>query len=116
MLQIPSSLSKIKPVRGFSHAIHIGLNVLLPLMAYILVRINFVPLAIVLILLSKWRMFAVRPRYWIATVISNGVDILVGVALVLFMASTSVVWWQLFWAVLYDVWLVWLKPRSDVLA
>jgi len=116
MRAIPARLpSRIRPTRGFSHVFHLALLVLLPILAYILVRIDFVGLAILLIFLSKWRMFAVRPRYWIANVISNGVDIMVGVSLVLFMANTTVVWWQLFWTVAYGAWLVWLKPKSDVL-
>jgi hypothetical protein len=113
MLQIRH---KIKPKHGFSHLIHVGLNIALPLVAYILVRTDFVFVAILLVLLSKWRMLAVQTRYWVANLIANGVDIMVGVALVLFMASTAAGWWQLFWAVLYGVWLVWLKPRSDVLS
>lgn len=101
-----------KPANGFSHFIHLGLNILLPILAYVLVRIDFVFLAILLILLAKWRIFAVRPRYWLVNIASNGIDILVGVSLVLFMSSTSVTWWQLFWMALYIGWLVWLKPRS----
>lgn len=108
--------AKIKPSRGFSHILYLGLNLLLPILAYVLVRIDFVAIAIFLILLSKWRMFAVRPRYWVANLIGNGVDIMVAVSLVLFMASTSVVWWQLFWTALYAGWLLWLKPRYDVLS
>jgi hypothetical protein len=106
----------IKPASGFSHFIHLGLNIFLPILAYILVRIDFVSLAILLILMAKWRIFAVRPRYWLVNLASNGVDILVGVSLVLFMSSTTVTWWQLFWMLLYIGWLVWLKPRSDVLS
>jgi hypothetical protein len=88
----------------------------LPLLAYVLVRITFVSLAILLIFLSKWRMFAVRPHYWLANLISNGVDIMVAVSLVLFMANSSVVWWQLFWAAMWALWLIWLKPKSDLLS
>lgn len=117
MLQIPAKLpSRIKPTRGFAHLAHIALLILLPLMAYILVRISFVSLAILLIFLSKWRMFVVRPRYWLTNLVANGVDIIVGTSLVLFMANTSVVWWQLIWTLLYGLWLTWLKPRSDVLS
>jgi hypothetical protein len=108
--------TRIKPVKGFSHAFYIGLNAALPILAYILVRIDFVGLAIVLVILSKWRMFAVRPRYWVANLVSNGVDIMVAVSLILFMAGTSVAWWQLFWVLLYGGWLLWLKPRYDVLS
>jgi hypothetical protein len=85
-------------------------------LAYVLVRINFVAIAILLVLISKWRIVAVRPRYWLANIVANGVDIIVGVSLVLFMSNTSVTWWQLFWAGLYSGWLTWLKPRSDVLS
>ncbi len=34
----------------------------------------------------------------------------------LFMASTTVIWWQFIWTALYIGWLVWLKPRYDVLS
>jgi hypothetical protein len=113
---IRSLPSRIKPAKGFSHIFYIALNSLLPILAYILVRIDFVAVAIFLIFLSKWRMFAVRPRYWVANLVSNGVDIMVAVSLVLFMASTTVVWWQLFWTGLYLGWQLWLKPRYDVLS
>ncbi len=106
---------KIKPAKGFAHIIHGVLLALLPILAYILVRINFVAVAILLILFSKWRIVAVRPRYWLANIVANGVDIIVGVSLVLFMSNTSVTWWQLFWMALYIGWLMWLKARSDVL-
>jgi hypothetical protein len=109
-------LHKIKPARGFSHILHILFNIFLPVLAYILVRIDFVSLAILLVLLSKWRMFAVRPRYWMANLIANGVDIMTGVSFVMFMANTSEKWWQIFWVVLYALWLTRLKPRSDVLS
>jgi hypothetical protein len=114
---VPAGLpTKLKPTKGFSHLFYIALNVLLPILAYILVRIDFVSLAILLVLLSKWRMLAVRPRYWTANLIQNGVDIMVAVSLIIFMASTSVVWWQLFWTIAYGAWLIWLKPRYDVLS
>jgi hypothetical protein len=96
--------------------LHIVLIILLPVAAYVLVRIDFVSLAILLIFLSKWRMFAVRPRYWVANIIASGVDLMVSVAFVLFMANTSVHWWQLFWMVAFISWSVALKPRSDVLS
>jgi hypothetical protein len=108
--------ARIKPTKGYPHLFYVALNVALPLLAYILVRIDFVGLAIALVLLSKWRMFAVRPRYWVANVIQNGVDMMVAISLIIFMATTAVVWWQLFWAILYGAWLLRLKPRYDVLS
>ena len=108
--------SKFKPVKGFSHVAHVALLVSLPILAYVLVRIDFVAIAILLIVLSKWRVVAVRPRYWLANIAANGVDVIVGVSLVLFMSNTSVTWWQLFWMAFYIGWLTWLKARSDVLS
>ncbi len=109
-------LDKLKPVRGFSHIIHVALLAALPILVYILVRIDFVSLAILLVLLAKWRMLAVRPRYWLANIVANGVDIIAGISFVIFMSSTAVRWWQIFWMVVYVGWLLWLKPRSDVLS
>jgi len=67
------------------------------------------------IIISKWRMFAVRPRYWLANFRANGVDIMVGLSAVVFMASTSSNLWQLVWVLLYGAWLVVLKPGSSTL-
>lgn len=44
---------KLKPVNGFSHILHLFLTVLLPLVVYVLVRLNLVQLAILIIILSK---------------------------------------------------------------
>ncbi len=105
----------LKPKSGFSHFFHLALNALLPALIFILVRIHFVPLAAALIILSKWRMFAVRPRYWPANIRANMVDIMVGISAVIFMAHTPSAGWQLFWATAYGLWLVLLKPGSSVL-
>lgn len=112
-------VAKIKPVSGYSSLIHIGLVVLLPLVLFLLVRVqqaNFVQLALSLVLLSKWRMLAVRPRFWPAIVRANAVDIMVGVSVVIFMAHTTSVGTQFSLAVLYAVWLIAIKPRTSILA
>lgn len=104
--------SVLKPTGGISSAVHFGLVILLPVLLYVLVRIDFVQLAVVLIILSKWRMFAVRMRYWPANIRANAVDLMVGISTVIFMASTNTGMWQLIWAFLYGLWLVFIKPRS----
>ncbi|HEX7368068.1 MAG TPA: hypothetical protein VF261_00220, partial [Candidatus Saccharimonadales bacterium] len=106
-------VAKLKPASGFSHFLHLGLMVLLPIVVFILVRAGFLPLAIVIILLSKWRMFAVRPRFWPAIVRANSVDILVGLSIALFMTRVGV-WWQLFWVATYIAWLIYVKPASSI--
>jgi hypothetical protein len=106
--------SRLRPTSGFSHFVHLALLALLPALIFVLVRIRFVQVALALVLLSKWRMFAVRPRYWPANVRQNAVDIMVGVSVLVFMMNSGSVGFQLFWAVLYGVWLVAIKPGSSV--
>jgi len=109
-------VAKIKPAGGVAYILHIGLLLLLPLVLFALVRLGetFVKLAFVMVLISKWRMFAVRPRFWPANIRANAVDIVVGVSIVLFMTHTMEQWWQLAWAVLYAVWLIFIKPGTSV--
>ena len=115
---MPSISSKIKPASGFSHFLHIILTALLPISMYILVRLggDFIALAAVLVLMSKWRMFAVKPRHWPANIRANAVDIIVGLSLLIFMTHSTSQLLQLVWAFTYGVWLVALKPRSDMLS
>lgn len=108
-------LTKLKPTSGFAHFIHLFLTLLLPALIYVLVRMTFFPIAIALIILSKWRMFAVKPRYWPANIRANAVDLMVGVSVILFMSLTSAASWQIVWAVLYGCWLLFIKPRSGLL-
>lgn len=66
-----------------------------------------------IILLSKWRVFAVRPQYWGANIIANTMDTIVGLSFVVFLSSaTGELVIQLAFAVLYAIWLLFLKPQS----
>jgi hypothetical protein len=109
------TLKRLRPKSGFANLAHIGLNALLPVLLYVLIRIDFAPLAAALVILSKWRMFAVRVRYWPANIRANAVDIMVGLSVVVFMSATSIGLWQVVWATAYGLWLVFLKPGSSVL-
>lgn len=107
-------LRKIKPASGLSHFFHLFLLVILPVVVFILVRLNFVQLALSVVVLSKWRMLAVRPRFWAANVRANAIDIMVGLSVVTFMAHASDnLALQLLWVVLYGVWLIVIKPASS---
>lgn len=108
-------LVKLKPANGFAHLLRLGLVILLPVVVFIFVRINFVQLAIIIIILSKWRMFAVRPRYWPANIRANAVDIIVGLSFLVFMVQSDSMAWQLVWMVAYGVWLLAIKPGSSAL-
>lgn len=107
--------TKIRPAGGFSHFIHIILTILLPIVIFILVRINFAELAVVVLLLSKWRMFAVRPRHWLANIRANAVDMLVGISIIIFMVHTDSQLLQIIWAAVYASWLLLLKPSATLL-
>lgn len=70
-------------------------------------------LAYLLVVLSKWRVFAVRLRYWWANLQTNTVDLLVGIsAVTLIWQANGIFLIQLLLAVLYAAWLLILKPRS----
>lgn len=108
-------IAKIKPANGFSKAVYIVFNVALPLVVFALVRTSFVQLALAIILLSKWRMFAVRPRFWLVNFRANAVDIIVSISFLIFMVNSDSQLMQLVWTVAYVGWLVILKPASDSL-
>lgn len=106
--------AKIKPKRGYAHIFHIVLSAVMPLLAFVFIRIEIVQLAYAVVLLTKWRMFAVRPRFWPAIVRANAVDIMVGVSTVVFMTHAQSASMQLFWTSLYIVWQVFIKPGRNV--
>ena len=107
-------VQKIKPASGFAHVLHQGLLVVLPLAVFVLVRLDFVQLALSIIILSKWRMFAVRVRFWPANIRANAVDLMVGLSVVAFMTQTDSFTIQALWAVAYAAWLLVIKPGSSI--
>lgn len=107
-------INKIKPRRGVAHGIYILFNVLLPALVFVLVRAGFVNIALAVIILSKWRMFAVRPRFWVANIRTNAVDLIVGLSALALMDGTHSEWLRLFYVVAWAAWLIVIKPRNDV--
>jgi hypothetical protein len=98
-----------------SEVVYIVLNLLLPVALLGLIRFVDTPyIAFALVILSKWRIFAVRPRYWLMNLKSNLIDIAVGVSFVilLMLANGSLVT-QIILAAMYGVWLIYLKPKSQ---
>jgi hypothetical protein len=95
--------------------LHVLLNVSLALGVFVLVRTDFIGLALALVLASKWRMFAVRPRFWPASIRVNAVDIIVSLSILLFMLQTVSPGAQLLWAIAYAAWLLAVKPASNTL-
>jgi len=100
-----------------SSFLHIFLNIALAIAttAAIIISGSYV-FGLALVLLSKWRVIAVRPRYWWANIKSNLVDYIVGIniAMLIFLAGTdNINVWHILLTIIYAVWLVVIKPRSE---
>lgn len=106
-------VEKIRPGRGFAHAFHLSFLAVLPIVLFGLVYLDFNLLALIVLLLSKWRMFALHPRHWIAHVRTNAVDIIIGLSFLTLIIDTNNLLLQISWVVLYELWLLALKPKSD---
>lgn len=107
--------ARLHPKRGFAHFFHIGFVALLPLLVFISVRLELYGVALAIILLSKWRIFAVRPHHWFPHLRTNAVDIIFSLSMLAFMASTHSMSIQLLWLVVFEVWVLYIKPGSSPL-
>lgn len=95
---------------------HIFLNIILAVTIWLSIYITKTPwVAILLVFISKWRTFAVRPRFWLANVKSNLVDLIFSLSLVILMFSTGVdyIISQGFLLAVYIFWLTIIKPHSS---
>ncbi len=105
-----------------SELAHVGLNVAFAAAILVIVLTVASPLpALLLVLLSKWRVLAVRPRYWIINMQANLVDFIVSISVVMVMYSVAAtgayaLWLQIVLTAFYIVWLVVVKPRSSLKA
>jgi len=104
-----------------SELIYTILNIALAVAVLLIVRYtDAVWFAIVLVLLSKWRVFAVRPRFWWANFRSNMVDFIVSISIVIHLyavntaaiGDTTKLFLMIGLTVAYIVWLLFIKPRS----
>lgn len=109
-------VDKIRPDRGFAHTFHLGFVALVPPIIWGLVRLDLVSLAVLLLILSKWRMFAVHPRHWINHIRFNAVDIIVGLSILEFIIQSDSAAFQALWVIIFEVWLLVLKPGSSNLS
>lgn len=97
-----------------SHFIYILLNIGLALGLLAIAWTIDTPLvAIALVTLSKWRVFAVRFRFWSANILANAVDYIVSLGFVAYLyAANGVYWLQIVLTLLFIGWLLLIKPRS----
>jgi hypothetical protein len=97
-----------------SELVYIILNVAFAVATLIIVLAIESPLpAFALVLLSKWRILAVRPRYWFVNIQTNLVDIIVSLSIVILLYSAGgAIGVQVLLTALYIVWLLYVKPKS----
>jgi hypothetical protein len=101
-----------------SETIYILLNILLAVTSTVLVVVtNSWIISCLFVVLSKWRIFAVRPRFWIANIKSNMIDFIVGVSFVflIYLAGNDALALRMVITVFYAIWLLVIKPRSSQL-
>ena len=99
-----------------SNMVHILLNILLGVGSVLITVLSGSPLlGLLLVLISKWRVFAVRARYFAINLKSNLVDMIVGVSVVLlaYYAGPSFLPVDFILAAFYVVWLIFIKPLSS---
>lgn len=107
-------LKTVKKRSFLSEVVYVVLNLLLAVGLLVAVLVVNVPWpALGLVLLSKWRIFAVRSRYWIANIRANLIDIILGVSMVVLLYSAAGdIPSQIGLTILYAGWLLFIKPRS----
>lgn len=100
----------------WSDIVYILLNIVYAAALFVLVSpgVDLPYLAYVMVLLSKWRVIAVRPRFWFANLQANFIDFMVGISVVTLMQLTAATtpWVSVLLAVLFMFWLLVLKPHT----
>jgi len=114
-------LKTIKKRSFLSEVIYIGLNVGLAVLLLIIIRTTgSLWFAFALVLVGKWRIFAVRPRFWIANIQANLVSMIVSISFVVLLyvansvdaSSTQILITQIILVILDVCWLLFLKSQT----
>src|SRR5262245_14912337 len=104
----------------FTSLLHILFNLLMAggSLAFVLLFPDTPWAAIGLVLVSKFRVFAVKPRFWIPNILSNLTDFIFCAGIVLLIWGVGVnggsdaIIYQLVLTALYAAWLIFLKPLT----
>lgn len=105
-----------------SEVIYMTLNIVFAIAVLLVIRYTeSIPLALLLVFLSKWRVLAVRPRYWFVNLRSNLVDIIVSLGVVVHLYTIHLAGMDesyklllmVILTILHIAWLLFLKPRSS---
>ena len=99
-----------------STMVHVFLNLLLGVGSVLVTVLSGSPLlGLILVIASKWRIFAVRSRYLWLNIKSNLVDLIVGISIVLlaYSAGNAFLPVDFLLMIFYSVWLIFIKPLSS---
>lgn len=111
-----------KSRNALSSVLHIVLNLLLAVISIgaTIVTGNCI-IGLILVIISKWRIFAVNHRYWLLNIRSSLVDLIVGTSFILLTyysidstINTTFLPVHFLLMALYALWLIVIKPRSSV--
>ena len=105
-----------KSRNAISSLAHVVLNLLLAVVSIgATVATGSILLGLILIVVSKWRVFAVNHRYWLINLRASLVDFIVGVSLVMlaYAAGTTFLPVHFILMAVYAIWLIVIKPRSS---
>lgn len=91
----------------------IGANLGLVAAVTLLILADLVPLALALVLISKWQMLLGGVRSWWPNLKSNACDLVVGLSFVILISLPELIGIKLALAGLYLFWLVVIKPLSS---
>ena len=101
---------------ALSNVLHVLMNILLGVGSiFVTIVTGSWLIGFILVIVSKWRMFAVRPHYLFLNLKSNLVDLIVGFSFVLlaFFSGTETLTVHYFLALGYTLWLIWVKPKTS---
>ncbi len=100
---------------ALSSVLHVILNLALAIVSIgaTIITGNCI-IGIILVIISKWRVFAVNHRYWLLNIRSSLVDFIVGISFVLlaYAAGTTLLPVHFLLMALYALWLIVIKPKS----
>lgn len=107
----------IRKSRNFlSSFMHIFLNLALAILSIgATVITGSCIIGLILVIASKWRIFAVNHRYWLLNIRSSLVDFIVGTSFVLLAYAAGTTFLPVHFALMagYSIWLILIKPRSS---
>ena len=113
---------KVVKRRSFlNELLYIALNIGLAITILVIIKVtNSVFPAFALVLLSKWRVLAVRSRFWMANIQANLVSVIVDFSFIIFLYNSNLygandiknLVFQGILVILYILWLLLLRPQS----